>query len=60
VLQADAASLNALMGSPDDLKLVSSMTLFALAEGADGGEFQRVLDRWNGGRRDPATLSRAL
>lgn len=57
VLQSQAGSLRTLFGAPDDLKLVSSMTLFALAQGQDGGDFQRVLDRWNGGRRDPATLS---
>lgn len=44
-----------IMGSPDDLKLRSSMTLFALA--ADGTQvFQSVLDKFYGGQRDPLTL----
>lgn len=42
-------------GSPDDLKLRSSLTLFAAA---DPGEllFRRALDALCGGERDPATL----
>jgi uncharacterized protein (DUF1810 family) len=56
-LGADAPSLHALFGAPDDLKFVSSMTLFARAAGADGGVFRQALDRWAGGREDPATLA---
>ena len=43
------------MGYPDDLKLRSSMTLFAVA---DPGcpVFQQVLDKYYGGRSDPRTL----
>ncbi len=52
---ADAPSLNALFGAPDDLKFVSSMTLFQLAA-ADPSPFQAALDRWNGGRLDQRTL----
>ncbi len=54
---APAASLHALFGSPDDLKFVSSMTLFEKAAGADGGIYVSALDRWYGGRRDAATLA---
>lgn len=57
---APSPSLHALFGSPDDLKFVSSMTLFALAA-ADPAPFQAALDRWNGGRQDdrtPSLLSR--
>ncbi len=53
--EAPAPSLNALFGSPDDLKFVSSMTLFRLAAG-DPTPFQAALDRWNGGRLDPRTV----
>jgi uncharacterized protein (DUF1810 family) len=53
---APAPTLHALFGPPDDLKFVSSMTLFALAQGQDGGPFQRALGRWNQGQRDEATL----
>jgi len=49
-------NLNAVLGSPDDLKFRSSMTLFALAAGGDGGPFQQALDRWCEGDRDQATL----
>ncbi|AII53704.1 DUF1810 domain-containing protein [Hymenobacter sp. APR13] len=44
-----------IMGSPDDLKLRSSMTLFAALEGADP-VFQRVLDKFFGGEPDKKTL----
>ena len=52
--EAPAPSLNALFGSPDDVKFVSSMTLFAMAA-KDPAPFQGALDRWNGGRGDPRT-----
>jgi len=55
-LAAPAASLGALFGSPDDLKFVSSMTLFAHATGGDGGVFRQALARWNGGREDAMTV----
>ena len=51
---APAPSLLALFGSPDEMKFVSSMTLFALAAD-EPSRFQAALDRWNGGRRDPRT-----
>jgi uncharacterized protein (DUF1810 family) len=43
------------MGSPDDLKLRSSMTLFALVEGTDS-VFEAVLKKFFDGHKDPATL----
>lgn len=43
------------MGYPDDLKLRSSMTLFAEAE-PECEVFQRVLDKFYGGRKDENTL----
>ncbi len=52
---APTPSLHALFGSPDDLKFVSSMTLFALAAD-DPAPFKAALDRWNGGRRDERTI----
>ena len=52
---AEAPSLHALFGSPDDLKFVSSMTLFRLAA-PDPAPFQKALDRWNGGRLDERTV----
>jgi uncharacterized protein (DUF1810 family) len=56
-LGAPAASLHALFGSPDDLKFVSSMTLFEKAAGGDGGIYAAALDRWTNGRRDSQTLA---
>jgi uncharacterized protein (DUF1810 family) len=43
------------MGSPDDVKLKSSMTLFA-AVAEPGSPFQAVLDRYYSGEKDPRTL----
>lgn len=42
-------------GSPDDKKLSSSMTLFALADPKDP-LFQKVLDKYYGGERDERTI----
>ena len=44
-----------IMGAPDDLKLRSSMTLFALATDSQP-VFQQVLDTFFAGERDPRTL----
>ena len=48
-------SANAILGSPDDLKFRSSMTLFNSVR-RDGG-FQKALDQFYEGRADGATLS---
>jgi uncharacterized protein (DUF1810 family) len=44
-----------ILGSLDDLKLRSSMTLFAQVAGPDS-VFGRVLERYYGGEADPRTL----
>ena len=44
-----------IMGHPDDLKLKSSMTLFA-AVSPPGSVFEQVLESFYAGQRDPATL----
>jgi uncharacterized protein (DUF1810 family) len=44
-----------IMGSPDDMKLRSSMTLFAAAEPTQP-VFQQVLDKFYQGNPDPQTL----
>ena len=49
-------SASAIFGSPDDLKLRSSMTLFAEVS-APGSPFERVLDQYFEGQRDPKTLA---
>jgi len=44
-----------IFGSPDDLKLHSSMTLFSSLKNADP-VFQKVLDKFFGGKKDEKTL----
>ena len=53
----DAGSATAVLGSPDDMKFRSSMTLFAEAA-TDAAPFRRALDRYFGGEPDSATLDR--
>lgn len=50
-------SANDIFGSPDDLKLHSSLTLFCQAA-QEEPLFGQALDRFFGGRFDPATFSR--
>jgi uncharacterized protein (DUF1810 family) len=49
-------SAREIMGTPDDVKLRSSMTLFAIAA-PDRPVFQQVLDAFFDGERDPRTES---
>ena len=56
LLELDGGDPLAVMGSPDDLKLRSSMTLFALAE-PECEVFQKVLDKYYGGKMDQRTVS---
>jgi uncharacterized protein (DUF1810 family) len=46
-----------IFGSPDDLKLCSSMTLFARATD-DNDDFVALLDKYYGGRQDQLTIAR--
>ncbi|MFY2858835.1 DUF1810 domain-containing protein [Mycobacterium sp. THU-M104] len=57
VNQAPGRSAAEIFGSPDDLKLCSSMTLFAAATD-DNEDFVALLDKYYDGRRDAATLER--
>jgi uncharacterized protein (DUF1810 family) len=50
-------SIGQIFGSPDDLKLCSSMTLFARATD-DNQDFIALLDKFYGGRWDELTLAR--
>ncbi|BBY37089.1 hypothetical protein MMAN_12230 [Mycobacterium mantenii] len=50
-------SVGQIFGSPDDLKLRSSMTLFARATD-DNEDFVAVLDKYYDGRQDSLTLER--
>ncbi|MDB5241757.1 MAG: calpastatin [Spirosoma sp.] len=55
LLSHTGKTANQIMGSPDDLKLRSSMTLFSLPENTDP-VFQAVLDKFFNGIQDPKTL----
>ena len=55
VLQIPDRSAHAIFGSPDDMKLRSSATLFASVS-ADGSVFQRVIDEFFDGAPDQRTI----
>jgi uncharacterized protein (DUF1810 family) len=55
VLGVDGQSANEIFGSPDDLKLRSSATLFA-GVSPSGSVFDRLLEKHFGGERDERTL----
>ena len=57
VNQVQGRSIEEIFGWPDDLKLRSSMTLFARAT-ADNEDFVALITRYYGGQQDPATLAR--
>ena len=52
---APETSINKILGSPDDLKFRSSMTLFAKVA-ADNADFLAALDKYYGGAFDPLTV----
>lgn len=54
VLAVEGRTIGEIMGAPDDLKLRSSMTLFALAS-HDNDVFLQVLERFFGGKQDQMT-----
>ncbi len=55
LLELDTDDPHQVLGSPDDLKLLSSMTLFEAVEGK-GGVFTKVIEKYYGGRRDQKTI----
>jgi uncharacterized protein (DUF1810 family) len=55
LLNLPGSSAYQIFGSPDDMKLRSSMTLFAAVPGADA-VFQKVLGKYFEGSPDTATL----
>ena len=57
VAQVEGRSITQIFGSPDDLKLRSSMTLFARAT-SDNDVFVAVLEKYYGGEEDPLTAAR--
>ena len=56
LLKLPEHNANAIFGSPDDLKLRSSMTLFAAVAGSDP-VFQQVLDHFFQGKADQQTIT---
>ncbi|QEL24740.1 DUF1810 domain-containing protein [Bosea sp. F3-2] len=56
VLTHEGRSANAIFGSPDDMKLRSSMTLFDAASGDGANPYRAVLRRFFGDIPDPRTL----
>jgi uncharacterized protein (DUF1810 family) len=56
LLDLNINDANLVFGSPDDLKLKSSMTLFATVPGSNI-VFQQVLDKFFKGKADPHTLT---
>ena len=55
LLNIDGKTANQILGSPDDMKLKSSMTLFGALENTDD-VFQKVLDKYYDGAKDEKTL----
>ena len=55
LLEIEGKTANQIFGSPDDLKLKSSMTLFGSPENTHP-VFQRVLDKYFNGAKDRRTL----
>lgn len=57
LLTVNGKTASDIFGSPDDMKLHSSMTLFAIAAGDSGSIFEEVLDKYYAGQPDPLTVS---
>ncbi|WP_018476561.1 DUF1810 domain-containing protein [Pontibacter roseus] len=55
LLQVEGKTANQIFGNPDDLKLKSSMTLFAAIPEANP-VFKAVLDKYYDGQEDPKTV----
>ena len=55
ILAVQGRSVSDIFGYPDDMKLQSSMTLFALVAGPRS-VFERVLEKYYQGKRDARTL----
>jgi uncharacterized protein (DUF1810 family) len=58
VLSVQGRTAHEMFGSPDDLKLISSATLFALVSPANS-VFHRILQKYFNNRRDEKTLELA-
>jgi len=56
LLESETSNANQIFGTPDDMKLRSSMTLFAAVPDSDP-VFQQVLDKFFQSKTDPHTLT---
>lgn len=56
LLELTISDANEVFGFPDNLKLCSSMTLFAKISGEENSVFHQVLDKYFGGKWDDQTL----
>ena len=59
LLTTENPDANHIFGSPDDLKLRSSMTLFSLVDQTPDFIFKKVLDHYFNGQSDEKTLTLA-
>ena len=57
VLDCGETDPNLIFGSPDDVKFISSMTLFSRAAGEDETVFSEALAKFSGGGSDERTLT---
>ena len=57
LLKIEGKTAHQIFGSPDDVKLKSSMTLFGTLDDANP-VFQKVLDKYFGGAKDERTLEK--
>jgi len=57
VMASESPSVHAILGSPDDLKFRSCMTLFSRAADDPDNLFRQARERWCGGRQDEQTLT---
>ena len=57
LLQVDGKSAHAILGSPDDMKFRSCMTLFAHAA-PEEQVFRAAIDKYFGGTEDQSTIAR--
>lgn len=57
IMSVPGRTAHQILGSPDDLKFRSCLTLFVRAAD-DPAPFRAALDRFYGGEEDPATLAR--
>ena len=59
LLNLDNDNATQIMGRPDDMKLKSSMTLFACAD-PENAVFEKVLEKFYNGHKDGRTLKNAF